>query len=70
MSSDTITLVSVAAQLGAPESFHLILALVLWTAMLVVLSCLLGFLGVVAIDFLTRVHGLRQRIGQSAVGTA
>ena len=71
MDSDTITLVSVALQLGAPEPFYLTLALVLARiAILVILSCLLGFLGVVAMDFLTPVHGLRQRIGQSAVATA
>ena len=36
-------------------------------AVLVILSCLLGFLGAVAIDVLTLVHGLRQQLGQSAV---
>ena len=71
MDSDTITLVSVAPQLGAPEPFYLTLAPVpVRIAMLAILSCLLGFLGVVAMDFLTPAHGLRQRIGQSAFDTA
>ena len=64
-------LVSIAPQLGAPESFYLTLALVLARiAVLVILSSFLGLLGVVAMDFLTPLHGLRQRIGQSAVATA
>ena len=67
---DLVTFLSVMAQLGTPESFYFTLALVLARiAILVIISCFLALLGVMAMDFLTPVHGQRHT-GESAIGTA
>ena len=70
MYSDPVTYPSVLAQLGTTESFYVTLALVLLrVGILVLVSCFLGWLGVITMDLLTPVHG-RQRIGESAVATS
>lgn len=69
MQYDVITYISFTPQLGTTESFYFTLGLVLIRiGILVIVSCLLGWLGVMAMDFLTPIRG-RRRIGESAVAT-